>query len=88
MSRLAKLVGGVAFGLSAALFLAAPPAGAKEDKEDSTVKEGKAAPDVELPATSIDTVLPDKKEAKTLGLKELKGKNVVLYFFPKALTGG
>jgi len=52
------------------------------------VEEGKPAPEVELPATSIDTVLPDKKDAKTLSLKELKGKNVVLYFYPKALTGG
>jgi hypothetical protein len=88
MSGLAKWIGGVAFGLSAALFLGAGPAGARENKEDPTVKEGKAAPDVELPATSIDTVLPDKKDAKTLSLKELKGKNVVLYFYPKALTGG
>ena len=85
MSRLAKWMGGVAFGLSAALFLAARPAGAKEDTK---VQEGKPAPEVQLPATSIDTVLPDKKDAKTLSLKELQGKNVVLYFYPKALTGG
>ncbi len=61
------------------------------DKEGSTlrVKEGQAAPDVELPATQIETVLPGQKDAKTLRLRDLKGKkNVVLYFFPKALTGG
>jgi len=53
------------------------------------VKEGKPAPNVELPATQIDTVLPDNKDAKTLKLSDFKGtKNVVLYFFPKALTGG
>ena len=53
------------------------------------VKEGQPAPDVELPATQIEKVLPDKKDAKTLHLKDLQGKkNVVLYFYPKALTGG
>jgi cytochrome oxidase Cu insertion factor (SCO1/SenC/PrrC family) len=53
------------------------------------VKEGQAAPDVDLPATQISKVLPDAKDAKTLKLKDLQGKkNVVLYFYPKALTGG
>jgi hypothetical protein len=53
------------------------------------VKEGDKAPDVELAATGIGTVLPDKKDAKTLKLSDLKGKkNVVLWFYPKALTGG
>lgn len=53
------------------------------------VKEGQAAPQVDLPATQIETVFPDQKDAKTLKLSDLKGKkHVVLYFFPKALTGG
>ena len=52
------------------------------------VQEGKPAPEVELPATSIDSVLPEQKDKKTLSLKDLKGKTVVLYFYPKALTGG
>lgn len=53
------------------------------------VKEGQPAPAVELPATKIGTILPDKKDAKTLNLKELHGKkNVVLFFFPKAMTKG
>src|SRR5262249_16346463 len=52
------------------------------------VEVGKPVPEVELQATSIDTVLPDKKDAKTLRLSDLKGKNVVFYFYPKALTGG
>jgi peroxiredoxin len=51
-------------------------------------QEGKPAPDVSLPATQIEKVLPDKKDAKTLSLKDLKGKNVVLFFFPKAMTKG
>ena len=55
----------------------------------TAVKEGDKAPDVELAATEIGTVLPDKKDAKTLRLSDFKGKkNVVLWFYPKALTGG
>jgi peroxiredoxin len=56
--------------------------------EDPKVEVGKPAPVFELPATQIDKVLPDKKDAKTISLKDLRGKNVVLFFFPKALTGG
>ena len=53
------------------------------------LQEGKAAPDIELPATSIGTIFPDKKDAKTLKISDLKGKkNLVLWFYPKALTGG
>ncbi len=53
------------------------------------VKEGQPAPDIKLPATQIGTILPDKKDAKELALKDLRGKkNVVVYFFPKALTKG
>jgi cytochrome oxidase Cu insertion factor (SCO1/SenC/PrrC family) len=57
--------------------------------QGGNVKEGQPAPAVELPATQIGTVLPDKKDAKTLKLQDLKGKkNVVLFFFPKAMTKG
>jgi hypothetical protein len=53
------------------------------------LQEGKAAPDIELPATSIGTIFPDKKDAKTLKISDLKGKkNLVLWFYPKALTDG
>jgi peroxiredoxin Q/BCP len=55
---------------------------------EGKVEEGKPAPDFSLPATQIDKVLPDAKDKTTLSLKDLKGKNVVLYFYPKALTGG
>jgi hypothetical protein len=59
------------------------------EKGGIKVKEGQPAPAVELPATQIETVFPGKKNAKTLKLADFKGKkNVVLYFFPKALTGG
>jgi thioredoxin-dependent peroxiredoxin len=71
------------FAMVLSLALSAQPAA-----EVPKVQEGKPAPEVELPATSIDTVLPDKKDKKTLSLKDFKGKTVVLYFYPKALTGG
>jgi thioredoxin-dependent peroxiredoxin len=46
------------------------------------------APPIKLPATQINKVLPDAKDAKQLDLTQLKGKNVVLFFFPKAMTPG
>jgi len=53
------------------------------------LEEGKAAPDIDLPATNITSIFPDKKDAKSFKLSDLKGKkNVVLWFYPKALTGG
>src|SRR5262245_17376911 len=62
--------------LAAAVVLADPP------------KEGDKAPGFDVPATSVSTVLKDKKDAKTLSLADLKGKTVVLFFYPKALTKG
>lgn len=56
--------------------------------EEAAVMVGKPAPDVALEATQVGKVLPDKKDATRLSLKELKGKNVVLFFYPKALTSG
>jgi hypothetical protein len=56
------------------------------------VEVGKPAPDFQLPATQIDKVLPETKDKKTLSLKDLQqgahAKNVVLFFFPKAMTRG
>ena len=53
------------------------------------LEEGKPAPDIELPATNIVSIFKDKKDAKTLKISDLKGKkNIVLWFYPKALTGG
>jgi hypothetical protein len=80
----------LAFGASVALTLAgmaliAAPIWAGGGK----LEEGKAAPDIELPATNIVSIFPDKKEAKSFKLSDLKGKkNIVLWFYPKALTGG
>jgi peroxiredoxin Q/BCP len=56
---------------------------------DATPKEGSPAPDISLPATQIDKVLPGDKGSPTLKLSDLKGKkNVVLFFYPKAMTSG
>jgi peroxiredoxin Q/BCP len=71
--------------LCAAALLVVPAALADEPKAEV----GKPAPAVNLPATQIAKVLPDKKDAKTLNLADFKGKkNVVLFFFPKAMTRG
>ncbi len=42
------------------------------------LKEGVRAPDFKLPAD----------DGKEVALKDFRGKNVVLYFFPKADTPG
>lgn len=44
----------------------------------SQIKIGKKVPDIELPATSD----------KTIKFSDFAGKNVVLYFYPKASTPG
>jgi hypothetical protein len=70
-------------GLCAALFLAASALAfaADDKKETPKVEEGKPAPAFELAATQINKVLPDKKDAKTISLKDFEGKkNVVLFF--------
>ena len=57
--------------------------------EPKKVEVGKPAPAIKLPAANIQTAFPDKKDAKELSIPdEAKGKNVVLFFFPKALTTG
>jgi peroxiredoxin len=57
--------------------------------EPKKVEEGKPAPALKLPAANIQSALPDKKDAKELSLKDFEGKkNVVLFFFPKAMTTG
>ena len=77
MSRWKSWVFVLAFGL------AAGRAGADDSK--LKVKVGDAFPDVAVTATQIDKV---KKDAKTVSIKDLKGKIAVIAFYPKALTGG
>ena len=73
----------------AAVLLAVPALAEDKQAVDPNGLVGKPAPNIELPATQIAKVLPDKKDAKTLSLKDFQGKkNVVLYFFPKANTPG
>ncbi len=74
--------------LSLTLVAGLAVAAAALGREGGKVEEGKPAPDFALPATQIDKVLPDKADAKTLSLKDLRGKNVVLFFYPKAMTPG
>ena len=68
--------------LAAALFLVAS---ASADDSTLKVKVGDKFPDVPLTAAQIDKV---KKDAKTLSIADLKGKTVVIFFYPKALTKG
>ena len=69
------------------LMLCVTAIGTAQDK--ISVKEGDTMPDITLPATSIGSVLPDAKDAKSLSLSAFKGKkNVVLFFYPRAMTKG
>jgi peroxiredoxin Q/BCP len=56
--------------------------------EGPTVKVGDMAPAFDLPAVSVEKALPGMKDKSTLSLADLKGKTVVLFFFPRALTRG
>jgi thioredoxin-dependent peroxiredoxin len=63
------------------------PAAAQDNK--LKVKEGDPAPDITLPVAQIEKALPTAKDDKDLNLKDLRGKkNVVLFFYPKAMTKG
>jgi peroxiredoxin Q/BCP len=55
--------------------------------DDSTlkVKVGGKFPNVPLEASQIEKV---KKDAKTVSISDFKGKNVVIFFYPRALTSG
>jgi len=59
------------------------PARAADDSKPPKV--GDPFPDITLKAVQADLV---KKDAKELSIKDLKGKMVVIAFYPKALTGG
>ena len=70
----------------AAADLSGLPALADDSK--LKVKEGDKFPDVPLSAVQIEKALPDKKDAKTVSVGDLKGKTLVMFFYPKANTGG
>lgn len=50
-------------------------------------KEGDAIPPLEVLATKADKAVSTAKDGK-FNLKDLKGKKVVLFYFPKAMTRG
>ncbi|MCE9566749.1 MAG: peroxiredoxin [Planctomycetes bacterium] len=63
-------------------------AGATTLADDSTikVKVGDKFPVVALEAAQIEKL--NLKDAKTVSIADLKGKTVVIFFYPKALTPG
>lgn len=52
------------------------------------VKEGDPFPAVPLQAAQIEKAASGKAAADTLSIADLKGKTVVVFFYPKALTRG
>lgn len=74
-----------AAAVAAALFAAAAYA-----TDDSTlkVKVGDAFPDVPLKAAQVDKAGVGKKGEDAISIADLKGKTVVVFFYPKALTPG
>jgi peroxiredoxin Q/BCP len=77
--------------LAAGLLAFTLPLLAADDGTDK-VQIGQPAPQIDLPATQIAKYLPDKKDAKTISLTDFQkgdnAKNVVLFFYPKAMTRG
>ena len=71
----------VAAGLFA-VSISLTGAASADDKKPGV---GDKFPDIAVPATQAELV---KKGAKELSIKDLKGKYVVIAFYPKALTGG
>lgn len=55
------------------------------DDSKLKVKVGDKFPTVEVTAVQLDKV---NKAAKTFKIEDYKGKNVVIFFYPKALTRG
>ena len=78
--RVATRWGVAAFVLAVSAWLTGPVRAA-----DEKPKVGDAFPDIALTATQASLV---KKDAKEISIKDLKGKVVVIAFYPKALTGG
>jgi thioredoxin-dependent peroxiredoxin len=50
------------------------------------MQEGQLAPDLEIAAANLETILPGSGGTTTLKLSDLRGRNVVLFFFPWAMT--
>ena len=68
-------------------FLIGSMAVAQEPGSRPPLQAGQPAPDVELPGVGWEKVL--SRKAETVRLKDFVGKkNVVLFFYPKAMTPG
>lgn len=72
-------------GLAAALFLGG--SAAAQDDSKLKVKEGDKFPTVAVKAAQVEK-LPGKKAGDAVSIADLKGKNVVIFFYPRALTSG
>ncbi len=81
--RTARRVVGVGALAAGLLWAAAAPA----DDSKLKVKVGDPFPDIPVPAAQADKV-PGKKAGDPIGVADLKGKLVVVAFYPKALTKG
>jgi peroxiredoxin Q/BCP len=75
------------FAAAALAALVAGPAAAQDDSK-LKVKEGDKFPDVAVKVVQLDKALPDKKDATEVKISDLKGKTVVVFFYPKAMTKG
>ena len=73
---------------AAAVAVAVALAGSIAAADDTMlkVKEGDKFPNVALEAAQIDKL--KLKDAKTVSIADLKGKTVVIFFYPKAKTKG
>jgi peroxiredoxin Q/BCP len=80
MPRLATRAAAAAVALAAAASLAAA------DDTMLKVKAGDKFPDVSVGAAQIDKL--NLKDKKTVSIADLKGRVVVIFFYPKALTKG
>ena len=67
-----------AFGIATVAMAAQTPQTPQTPPADTGLKAGDRAPNFELPGS----------DGKTWRLSDLKGKTVVLAWFPKAFTGG
>jgi peroxiredoxin Q/BCP len=76
-----------AVGAAAVLAGLALAGGATADDSKLKVKVGDPFPDVAVPAAQAGK-LPGKKAGDKISVADLKGKVVVVAFYPKALTGG
>jgi peroxiredoxin Q/BCP len=75
-----------AAGLAAVLSLTASGAVGQDDTK-LKVKVGDPFPNVPVKAAQVEK-LPGKKAGDAVSIADLKGKTVVVFFYPRALTSG